>query len=754
VKVCFFLVAALLSACNVDTVSYGVGSVGDAGCAPVGADDGQCFTGTASFAQVTGRNRDPYPTPLPNEQATIAPALIPPPVIFENVALNIPQNEWAPAAPVMTSVAAADGCRPGAAGCGRNVGAVTWAYAPRNDQLLKAGLFPYPIQQDVACDLLARPCALGSPLGAYLAQRHQFEAAAGYDEIVGADGRSGFVPRWDPEAQAPVPCTTTVCLVDLGRKLALACARANTWAWDRDRDGAGDTCDNCVSMANANQADLDHDHAGDVCDLDDDGDGLADAREATLGTDPRNPDTDGDGAPDGHDDCPRRPNADQRDRDGDGLGDACDDCALVANADQRDTDGDGIGDACCGDPDPDGDGIVNCDWRPDDATPQRGAPRLDRAKWPVAYPGVAVCRTDMRRVCLPQGTIAGSTVADVAQLPLDIANGNGPPAPAGWPGNWPPINGTNDSEDYVHRVALCSVQAYGSDVPWSTDRWAACMQAVQAPQPVEPAGSVRYWPPIVGEVVGWSYFGLTGEAVVLILSGLGNQGCELGFDYGPVIVDGRARYGQLDIWCPDQRFFEVKWYMTLQPTWSRGRVESFHDQVRRHAAFHNTLGPRATLGWIFGFFPPPQATNILAAQPNVPNGGDLHYDYHPIPYMPTTTATRSLEGAGQVPDGAWAAERRYWTIFIPANFQFIPGVIDDGVTTDCGDEGENPLPICRVTLHAADVDWSFENYYVELPQLERWLGMYLSRCVRGYDAFSCDENLSRFYDMLTGPWSE
>ncbi len=73
-------------------------------------------------------------------------------------------------------------------------------------------------------------------------------------------------------------------------------------------------------------------------------------------------DFDGDGIPDGTDNCPTVPNPDQADTDGDGIGDccdsdapdqdgdgianSCDNCPAVYNADQTDTDADGIGDAC------------------------------------------------------------------------------------------------------------------------------------------------------------------------------------------------------------------------------------------------------------------------------------------------------------------------------------------------------------------------------------------------------------------------
>jgi hypothetical protein len=73
-------------------------------------------------------------------------------------------------------------------------------------------------------------------------------------------------------------------------------------------------------------------------------------------------DFDGDGVPDGIDNCPTVYNPDQIDSDGDGIGDccdpdspdqdgdgvadSCDNCPTVYNPGQLDTDGDGIGDAC------------------------------------------------------------------------------------------------------------------------------------------------------------------------------------------------------------------------------------------------------------------------------------------------------------------------------------------------------------------------------------------------------------------------
>jgi Ca2+-binding RTX toxin-like protein len=127
--------------------------------------------------------------------------------------------------------------------------------------------------------------------------------------------------------------------------VVLRASTVDTPPSDPDGDGVPDGEDNCPAIPNPDQEDTDGDGIGDACDQT-----------------PGNEDLDGDGVPNGDDNCPAIPNPGQQDTDNDGIGDACDgsgddddgdgvpddedNCPLVPNPEQEDSDGDGIGDAC------------------------------------------------------------------------------------------------------------------------------------------------------------------------------------------------------------------------------------------------------------------------------------------------------------------------------------------------------------------------------------------------------------------------
>jgi hypothetical protein len=153
---------------------------------------------------------------------------------------------------------------------------------------------------------------------------------------------------------------------------------------DRDGDGIADEIEDSsphLDADNPNDAFSDADEDGmtlaaevvhfgtDPNNPDSDGDGITDGDELQLGLDPNEGDTDGDKVADGIDNCPRRANADQSDADDDELGDVCDNCPNDANPEQADLDRDGHGDVC-------------------DACPESAPGRpIDSTGCPLALPG-------------------------------------------------------------------------------------------------------------------------------------------------------------------------------------------------------------------------------------------------------------------------------------------------------------------------------------------------------------------------------
>ena len=111
-----------------------------------------------------------------------------------------------------------------------------------------------------------------------------------------------------------------------------------------DCDSSTNPMPPCDTFANEDQANFDLDDLGDLCDPDDDNDGLDDADETALGTDPFDPDTDDDGLSDGEEVNVLGTDPLNPDSDGDGLTDGEEVDVFGTDPLDFDSDDDGLGD--------------------------------------------------------------------------------------------------------------------------------------------------------------------------------------------------------------------------------------------------------------------------------------------------------------------------------------------------------------------------------------------------------------------------
>jgi len=114
-------------------------------------------------------------------------------------------------------------------------------------------------------------------------------------------------------------------------------------AGDQDADGIQAAHDNCDRTANPGQEDFNGDTIGDAC-QDSDGDGLLDADEVAMGTDPADSDTDDDGLSDGTEVNIHGTDPTDSDTDDDGLGDGEEVLTYDTDPNDPDSDDDGLND--------------------------------------------------------------------------------------------------------------------------------------------------------------------------------------------------------------------------------------------------------------------------------------------------------------------------------------------------------------------------------------------------------------------------
>lgn len=168
--------------------------------------------------------------------------------------------------------------------CGTNDTCVGWI---DGDGVATAGMRALvSVQSGAAFEVPLRPAPDNQTVLGYAYQDQQFVLR---DSQVGPGCDSSWLGVDIPDADSPV---AWIC-GDLAQLPSGATYE------DLDGDSVLNDEDNCPYTYNSDQANADPDAEGNACDPDDDNDGLTDAAEVDLGTDPLNPDSDSDSMPDG-----------------------------------------------------------------------------------------------------------------------------------------------------------------------------------------------------------------------------------------------------------------------------------------------------------------------------------------------------------------------------------------------------------------------------------------------------------------------
>lgn len=176
------------------------------------------------------------------------------------------------------------------------------------------------------------------------------------------------------------------------------------------------------------------------------------------------------------------------------------------------------------------------------------------------------------------------------------------------------------------------------------------------------------------------------------------------------------------------------------------------------------------LVWVFGWTPPLTAKHIIEKNPayNFRRVVDRAADellYPSIPYVLPTTAV-----ADQLQVDPWMAGPTYWTTFVPSDFRFVRGILDEAPCFPCSEhrnmceagglvdewrEVSFHLPECRIRNRSLDCSFMdvevtlarLGSVYVDQGALLKWLGIYQHACIYGHGE-GCNPWLSRLYDRL------